>query len=490
MNPQTNNRFDSQYGPKGVKQMRDWSIMHRKLGKKSQVDHLDLMWMTRERDKAFSEYMIERFLIGYLALFRGKIEFNLSIKSPQQKKRDEGSVTITIQDLRKAGILRPDGAFENIDEDMRDALFPQAVAEFAFYSYAVSQEPVIGGALPKLIKPMHDFIKNEQYVPLRPAVLKLFEQLNRKAVHPYLTNVVRKYVKNTASSPIIHSTKPWILDGTMDDIQLRYESGYRSIIKSPNDIIGLEQNVIIRLPNGQRVLVTDHHNNAYTFWWLMKQEGILPETIDLLHIDQHIDSFIPEQFSIDKEPFNNPAAEFSDINQYSIDVLDIAGFIAPLAEIKKINNWYWMFWMSKEKRHVVLKVARKQKILRDGRKEVQYLHEEFKETEWKEYDLENINFNVLDIDIDVLDVASDSEVEEALNLYTELAQKVDLITIATSPGDFRQDAFIDQSKSFDAAKRLVAKLQVMASSPINGENGKVHLSTLLNKIKWERHSCQ
>ena len=202
LNPQTNNRFDSQYGPKGVKQMKDWAVHARKLGKKSKVDHLDLMWMMRERDKAISEYMIERFLIGYLALFRGSIEFKLSIKSSQQKKRDEGQVTLTYADLIDAKIIRKDGAFADVLEIQRDDLFPQAVAEYAFYSYAVSQEPVIGGALPKLIKPMHDFIKNEQYVPLRLAVLKLFAELNRKAVHPYLTNVVRKYVKNTASSPI------------------------------------------------------------------------------------------------------------------------------------------------------------------------------------------------------------------------------------------------------------------------------------------------
>ena len=260
-----------------------------------------------------------------------------------------------------------------------------------------------------------------------------------------------KQQKSATSSPVKHPG--WILNGRPEDIAA---DGYRvpRDIRLPvkyTEIVGLQNKVVIELTDGRTLMVTDDHNHVYTFWWLMMKLGKVSRSGNsLLHVDAHADAELTSKYrEASGDHFFRGGQELAEVDRYSKDILGIEGFIAPLVENGFIAVWHWIYNLE-------------QKIAR-GMEKATYryqIHEQTKQ------DVSTLDYNLLDIDIDVLNGMNQVEAETALIFFAQLAQKAKLISIATSPN------FIDQEKAIDYAKRLVAMIERSSSSPVGEREAK------------------
>ena len=249
------------------------------------------------------------------------------------------------------------------------------------------------------------------------------------------------------SSPVSDKwqAKGWVLNGKLEDIQADI---YRSP-KDPNlpakyvEVIGIKNKVVITLPDNRVVMAMDDHNHAYSFWWLMLQEGrIAAKGNKLLHIDAHADAELTRRHAEQKEEiFFKSGVSFEEIDRYSQNVLGIQGFIAPLVENGFLKEWHFVYNLEDRMAHPMVRDA-----LRYNTDEI------------SKVDTGMLDFNLLDIDIDVLRGLNTPEKEAALDFFAQLARRASLVTIATSPN------FIDQEESIYYAKKLVEKMAAVSSS--------------------------
>ncbi|MCA9403299.1 MAG: UPF0489 family protein, partial [Candidatus Omnitrophica bacterium] len=233
----------------------------------------------------------------------------------------------------------------------------------------------------------------------------------------------------------------WIFEGTIEDVQVE---AYRYPKNAPAEqqqveYTGVQNKVIMTLSDGRKVMVTDDHNHAYSFWWLMKQMGVVPANDNkLLHIDAHADAVIPRRYDAATDPFFIEQAKFAAIDAYSSRVLGIEGFISPLAMSGFFSEWSFLYNLEDYNTNALMVPASKYAYRID---EGGYLHP----TEFK--------YNMLDIDIDVFNGMTAEVVEAHLDRFAEMADGINAISIATSP------SFIDQVDSVTWAKRLIQKME-------------------------------
>ncbi|MDD5574934.1 MAG: diguanylate cyclase, partial [Candidatus Omnitrophica bacterium] len=128
----------------------------------------------------------------------------------------------------------------------------------------------------------------------------------------------------------------WKLAGSVSDIK-------ENIHERSGTVMGLRQNVVIRLNDGRVIFVTDDHAHVYAFWWLMAQEGLL-KAGRLLHIDGHADAqMFQGRRSRRIDPFDDLSATLADADDFAVNVAGLEGFIAPLAQRGLIASWHWLY---------------------------------------------------------------------------------------------------------------------------------------------------
>ena len=168
----------------------------------------------------------------------------------------------------------------------------------------------------------------------------------------------------------------------------------------------------------------------------MMKQGKLKEKLNkILHVDAHMDSGIPGYFGSNKRFFFKTNSLHA-IDEYS-KKLGIAGFIAPLAETGFIADWYWL---DNLKTHLANRMRKDND------------HWYMIESSNSRVSSENLEYDILDIDIDVLGGEQTDEIEAQLDQFAILAQKAKVISIVTSPG------FINQKLAIKYVRSLVEKI--------------------------------
>ncbi len=201
--------------------------------------------------------------------------------------------------------------------------------------------------------------------------------------------------------------------GTVEEVKIGDEIVFEdynddSELKSCKGLETFIQTKFINAPT----YIFDNHNHAFYFWMKEKAAGSIKDGALLIHIDQHKDTRIPEQF-ISKSDSENLQKVF----EYTNTTLNVGNFIPPAQEIGLV-------------------------------KDIIFLDSEYSLLNFDQKVLENPNI-ILDIDLDFF--APDSDYignDLKLKIIEKILPKAKIITICTSP------YFIDQELAINYLKKI------------------------------------
>lgn len=172
-----------------------------------------------------------------------------------------------------------------------------------------------------------------------------------------------------------------------------------------NRCLGLEHMYEYHTKNDRVVYIFGNHNHAFSFWCREIQRGSLDKGHRLLHVDQHKDTRVPENYDVDID-------DLADVYRYTNEVLNVGSFIKPAIE-------HGIF----EDVDIVDSTYSLEKVYDDG--------------------------YCLDIDLDFFSEDMDYiDFDWKLDKVRGYIKNAKVITIATSP------YFIQQQKALDVLKRL------------------------------------
>jgi hypothetical protein len=110
---------------------------------------------------------------------------------------------------------------------------------------------------------------------------------------------------------------PSLINGNFDDITIGEKVVFSDIDESGilQECIGLKHFIKTSWKNIP-VIIFDNHNHAFYFWYEARKNGIIQNNATLIHIDEHSDLGIPEDFSFDKE-------NLKDVFRYTNEILQV-----------------------------------------------------------------------------------------------------------------------------------------------------------------------
>ncbi len=220
---------------------------------------------------------------------------------------------------------------------------------------------------------------------------------------------------------------PPLIKGSLEDVKVGDEIVFCDIIDAPHvaaasghpaesQAKGLKHFVHMERP-GQNIFIFDNHNHAFSFWAAGVFQGVIPEGTDLVHVDQHKDTRMPEHyFHMRVGAASGRPGVADDINQacrYANDVLNVGNFIPPALEA----GWF-------------------KDVVQVGSAEA--------------FSVDIRGPFVLDIDLDIFAPVMDYIPDEVkLSRLREWVAQASFITMATSP------FFIDQNRALHYLRCLL-----------------------------------
>ena len=206
------------------------------------------------------------------------------------------------------------------------------------------------------------------------------------------------------------------------------------------EITGLKNKALVRIPDGPSVFMADDHNFSFPFWWLAAEKGwISSKGNRLLHIDAHADAEIMQRYRATPKFLGSGSKKLTEADAYGLNALGIQGFITPFVEDGLIADWRWLFNMDT------------MQAVRMGPGDAL----RYKIETGSAQDVSSETFDIVDIDIDVLNGIPQEQIEKALDYFAALARKAKIVSIVTSPN------FIHQDKAVEYARRLLDKIAMV-----------------------------
>ncbi|MBF0122140.1 MAG: UPF0489 family protein [Candidatus Omnitrophica bacterium] len=238
---------------------------------------------------------------------------------------------------------------------------------------------------------------------------------------------------------------------------------YRSLKgEDLKEITGLKKKVLIEIPDGPRVFIADDHNFAFPFWWFAVEKGwISRKGNSLLHIDAHADAEIMQRYRSTPQFLGSGSDKLSEADAYGLNILGIQGFITPFVEKGLIAVWRWLYNMDTM-----------QAVGMAPGTELRYKIEP-----GSAQDVSGKSFDIVDIDIDVLNGLPSQAVERALDHFASLARKAKVVSIVTSPN------FIDQGKAIEYARILLSKIAAESAMKAGDKTGGIDLRAQRMDVK-------
>lgn len=208
---------------------------------------------------------------------------------------------------------------------------------------------------------------------------------------------------------------PKIREGSYLDVEVGREIAF-SEVEEGEEIskVGLKS-FILYYHCEKPVYIFDNHNHAFFFWCLERKLGNLSDGSQLIHIDQHKDTRIPDNYEVDIDDLKSAF-------DYTNHTLNVGNFIKPAMERGMFEE---------------LKII-----------DSEYSLEEIK----KQRDIFDKPYS-LDVDLDFFSEDM-SYIDEGkkIDLVRESISKAQVITFATSP------FFIDQSSAIEKLRKCLEKL--------------------------------
>ncbi len=194
------------------------------------------------------------------------------------------------------------------------------------------------------------------------------------------------------------------MESKLSDVQVGSEVVFSDIDESGKlvECIGLKH-FVRTIWRWIPTVVFDNHNHAFYFWYEARKNKIIEDGATLIHIDEHSDLGIPEDFTFDRE-------NLTDVFRYTNEVLQVGNYIRPAEK----DGLIW-------KTHIIL-------------------------SEWALQEYEQISLSdnlILNLDLDFFEPRLDDisfELKKKAILY--FASHAKLITIATSPFFINQELAI------------------------------------------------
>ncbi|MBC7498579.1 UPF0489 family protein [Candidatus Gracilibacteria bacterium] len=237
---------------------------------------------------------------------------------------------------------------------------------------------------------------------------------NKQILNQNLGNNAFAWDERTAEygqSPIL--TIPALIDGTLDDVkigsQIVFEEIENGILRS---CVGLENFVQL----SENMIVFDNHNHAIYFWIDAVREGIIQPGFELIHIDEHSDLWNNDNHLDLEKAITNPeyAWDFTNLS------CNVGNYILPAIESGLVGN--------------MIRIENEYQI--DAY--IDYIPS---------------SMSVLNIDLDIFAPELDHiPNEKKIKIIKNLLEKVQYVTIATSP------YFIEQCRAINYLKNILEKI--------------------------------
>ena len=123
---------------------------------------------------------------------------------------------------------------------------------------------------------------------------------------------------------------PSVIEGKLEDVIIGNEITFEDYDEE-NRLIsckGLRNLVKLAHPKtGKPMVVVDNHNHVFYFWYEAWHKGLIERGIQLVHIDAHRDTRIPERM-LNHEEAKDPEKVF----EYTNSILNVGNYIPPALE--------------------------------------------------------------------------------------------------------------------------------------------------------------
>ncbi len=133
--------------------------------------------------------------------------------------------------------------------------------------------------------------------------------------------------------PVLHK---WTLDDLIIADHIVFEEvDHKGMLQSCHGIATLLDLKNSLIPT----YIMDNHNHAFYFWHLLSNQGVLPSSVSLIHVDQHADMGIPESL-----PDVSKLSDNTYVANYTNEILNVWNFIVPsqhswlIGEITQIRS--------------------------------------------------------------------------------------------------------------------------------------------------------
>ena len=209
---------------------------------------------------------------------------------------------------------------------------------------------------------------------------------------------------------------PSVIEGSLENIQVGHEITFEDYDEHDQlqSCEGLKNLVKLKHPkSGKPIIVVDNHNHAFYFWYEAWHQGMIQRGINLVHIDAHRDTRIPERDITDEE-----VEDLQKIYDYTNFVLNVGNYIPPALNEGLISN--------------LLSITSESE-LENAKPEAPYIL--------------NIDLDFWAPEMEYIDK------EKSINIIKPWIEKAEITTFATSP------FFIDQTLAIQILKELIEQYE-------------------------------
>ncbi|MGL6106353.1 UPF0489 family protein [Romboutsia sp.] len=120
---------------------------------------------------------------------------------------------------------------------------------------------------------------------------------------------------------------PKLIEGNLEDVCIGEEVVFNEIDEGIEIKAKGLKNMVKLDSKDKEIYIFDNHNHAFYFWIKSLNKGNFSKGCKLVHVDQHKDTRVPENYNVD---INN----IDDVFKYTNETLNVGSFIKPALEHK------------------------------------------------------------------------------------------------------------------------------------------------------------
>ncbi|WP_304341079.1 UPF0489 family protein [Metaclostridioides mangenotii] len=124
---------------------------------------------------------------------------------------------------------------------------------------------------------------------------------------------------------------PKLIKGGLNDVVLGDEVCFDEVECGKELLCKGLKNLVEYIYEGKKIYIFDNHNHAFYFWIKSYLSGAFAKGCKLVHVDQHKDTRVPENYNVNIE-------DIDDVFRYTNEVLNVGSFIKPALEFNLFSE--------------------------------------------------------------------------------------------------------------------------------------------------------